>query len=91
MHYLGSNSCHVIVSHIFLMKYICIYFLRQLTLKQLIIPEYHMGVYHKRGSKANGKTSIFNVSHDYAKKLCLKENNDFLANVIFGLNNILFK
>ena len=29
------------------------------TLKQLIISEYHMGVYHKGGSNSNGKTSIF--------------------------------
>ena len=74
MYYLGSNSCHVIhVCHIFLMKYISALFLMQLfviansTLKQLIIPEYHMGVYLKGGSNANGRTSIFVVSHDYVK------------------------
>ena len=44
MHYLGSNSCHVIVDHIFVMKCIC--FLRHFLVianrisKQLIIPEY---------------------------------------------------
>ena len=39
-----------------------------IILKQLIIPEYHMGVYHKGSSNANGRTSIFDVSHDYVKK-----------------------
>ena len=38
-------------------------------LKQLIIPEYHMGVYHKVGYNANGRTSIFDVSHDYVKNV----------------------
>ena len=53
-------------SHIFL----CACFLWQLLvitnsiLKQLIIPEYHMGVYHKWGSNANGRPAIFDVSHD---------------------------
>ena len=85
--YLGANSCHVIVCHIFLIKYMGACFLRQLLvianiiLKQLIIPEYHMGVYHKEGSNTNGRTSIFDVSNDYVKRLCQK--GIFLANVIF--------
>ena len=28
-----------------------------------------MEVYHKGGSNANGRTSIFNVNHDYVKKV----------------------
>ena len=80
MHYLGSNSCHLIVNseianHIFLMKYIWACFLRQLPLvansiwKQLIIPEYHTGVCHKGGNNASDRNSIFDVSHDYVKKV----------------------
>ena len=42
-----------------------------------------MGVYHKGGSNADDRTSIFDVSHDYEKTLCPKENNVFLANAIF--------
>ena len=38
-------------------------------LKQLIIPEYHTGVYHKGSSNANGRTLIADVSHDYVKKV----------------------
>ena len=37
----------------------------------------------KGGSNANNETSIFDVSHDYVKKLCLKETYFILANVIF--------
>ena len=64
----------MIVGHIFLMKYMCACLLEQLLvrensiLKQLIIPEQHMGVYHKGGGNANDRTSIFDVSHDYVKK-----------------------
>ena len=36
-------------------------------LKQLIIPEYHMEVYYKGGSNANGRTSAFDVSHYQVK------------------------
>ena len=75
MYDLGSISCHVLVCHVFLMKYICSLFLMQLlvivniTLKQLIIREHHIGVYHKRGSIANGRTSIFDGSQNYVKKV----------------------
>ena len=75
MYYLGSNSCHVLVCHIFLMNYICALFLMQLpviadnTLKQLIIPENDRGVHRKGNSNANGRTSIIGVSHDYVKKV----------------------
>ena len=57
------------------MKYIWACFPRQLLvlanriLKQLSIPEYYMGVYHKGGSNANGRTSILDASHDYVKKV----------------------
>ena len=57
------------------MKYMCACLLKQLLvcensiLKQLIIPEHHMEVYHKGGSNANDRTSIFDVSHDYVKKV----------------------
>ena len=43
-------------------------------LRQRIIPADHMGVYPKRGSNANDRKSIFDVSHDYVRKLCPKEN-----------------
>ena len=75
MHCLGSNSCHVIVGHIFLLKYICTCFLGHLLviansiLKQLIILEHHMEVYNKGGSNANGRTSIFDVSYYQEKKI----------------------
>ena len=39
------------------------------TLKQLVIPEYHNGVYQKGDRNANGRTSIFDVSHDCVKKV----------------------
>ena len=74
MYYQGSNSCHVIVCHILFRKYICTLFIMQQlviasnTLKQLIIPEYYMGVYHKGDCNANVRTSIFDASHDYVKK-----------------------
>ena len=63
------------------MKYICACFLRQLLvitnniLKQLIIPDYYIGVYQKGGSIANGKTSIFVGMTIFfkKKKLCPKE------------------
>ena len=32
-----------------------------------------MGVYHKSGSNANDKTSIFDVSRDYVKKSCARK------------------
>ena len=41
-------------------------------LKHLIILEYHMGVYH-----ANDRTSIFDVSHDYVKKVELERKPCF--------------
>ena len=37
--------------------------------KQLSIPEYHTGVYHKGGSNANGRPLIFDDSHDYVQKV----------------------
>ena len=49
-------------------------------LKQLIIPEYHTGVNHKGGSNANGRISIFDVSHDYVKKVAPERNNTFSSN-----------
>ena len=52
------------------------------TLKQLIIPEYYMGVYHKGGCNANGRTSIFVVGHDYVKKGVFEIKQSFLANAI---------
>ena len=75
MYCLGSNSCHVIVCYILLMKYICALFNMQLfmiansSLEQFIIPEYHMKVNHKVGSNTNGIHSIFNVSHEYVKNV----------------------
>ena len=86
MHNLSSNSCQVIVDHIFLMKYISACSLRQFLtivksiLKTLIIPEYLTGVYHKGGSNANGRTR-----HDYVRKVVpeRKQCFFFLANVIF--------
>ena len=84
MHYLGSSSCHVILCHIFLMKYICACFLRQLLvitnniLKQLIIPDYYIGVYQKGGSIANGKTSIFvGMTIFFLKKVVPERKNIF--------------
>ena len=43
-------------------------------LKQLIIPEYNTGVYHKGGINTNGRTSIYDISHDDVKKVLLKNN-----------------
>ena len=42
-----------------------------------------MGVNHKAGSNADGRFSIFAVSHDYEKTLCPEKNKVFLANAIF--------
>ena len=61
------------------MESICACFLWELhviannTLKQLIIPEYHMIVHHKGPGDSNvyGGTSIFVVGHDYVKKVVL--------------------
>ena len=55
MHYLGSNSCHVIGCHISIIKYMCAYSPQVATrdskqyLQQLKIPESVMGVYRKGG------------------------------------------
>ena len=46
MHYLGSNSCHVIGFHISIIKYMCD---SKQYLQQLMIPESVMGVYRKVG------------------------------------------
>ena len=87
MYCLGSNSCHMIVCHIYLINYINALFLRQLpviannTLKQLIIPEYHIGVYYKGNSNANGRTSIFDASHDYVKKVVSKRKQCFSCEI----------
>ena len=68
-------SLEIVVGHIFLITYMCVCFLGQLhvisnnILKQLIIPEYHMGVYQKGGSNANGRTWIFDISHDCVRKV----------------------
>ena len=68
------------------MKYTCACFPRQLLviensiLKQLIIHECHMGVYYKDGSNEHSRTSIFDVSHDYVKKVVPERK---LADVIF--------
>ena len=64
----NALSGFMIVGNIFLMKYMCTCFLRQLFVIAIIILKYHTGVYHKWGSKANGRDSIFAVSHDYEKK-----------------------
>ena len=83
MYYLNSKSCHVMVCHIFLKKYISTCFPRQRlviaisTLKQLIILEHHIGVYHKGGRNANGRTSIFDVSHDFVKKFVFERKQCF--------------
>ena len=83
MHCLGSNSSHVIVGLMFRLKYISACFLWQLLviansiLKQIIIPEYHMGVYHKGGINANGRTSIFDVSHSQVKKVVSERKQCF--------------
>ena len=41
-------------------------------LKQLIIPECHIGVYHNGGINANGRNSMFDGSQDYVKKVVTK-------------------
>ena len=71
MHYLGSNSCHVIGFHISIIKYMCA--CPPATrdskqyLQQLMIPESVMGVYRKGGggrSTTSDKSLIFDVSQD---------------------------
>ena len=53
------------------------------TLKQLIILEHHIGVYHKGGRNANGRPSIFGVSNDFVKKVVFERKQCFfLANAI---------
>ena len=50
MHYLGSNSCHVIGFHISIIKYMCACSRdskQYMYLQQLMIPESVMGVYRK--------------------------------------------
>ena len=55
MHYLGSNSCHVIGFHISIVKYMCACSPQAAIrdskqyLQQLMIPESVMGVYRKGG------------------------------------------
>ena len=55
MHYLGSNSCHVIGFHISIIKYMCACSPQVATrdskqyLQQLMLPESVMGVYRKGG------------------------------------------
>ena len=41
-------------------------------LKQLIIPECHIGVYHNRGINANGRNEIFDDRQDCVKKVVTK-------------------
>ena len=53
-------------------------------LKQVIIPEYRMWVYSKGGSNANGRTSIFDVRHDYVKKVVPERKRCFLAKATFS-------
>ena len=53
-----------------------------IILIQLIIQEYHVGVYHKGSSNAIGRTSMFDVSNDYEMKVVPERNNVFLANVM---------
>ena len=89
MHYLGSNSCHVKVGYKFLMKHILACVLRQLrmiannNLKQLIIPECHIGVYHNEDINVNGRNSMFDGRQNYVKKVVTKIRMFFLAYVIF--------
>ena len=45
------------------------YLCKHYHLKQLIIPEYYIGAYHKGGSYAIGRTWIFDVSHNYVTKV----------------------
>ena len=46
-------------------------------LNQFIIPEYYMGVNHKGDSNANDINSIFDVSHDYVKKVVPERKHCF--------------
>ena len=69
MHYLGSNSCHVIGFHISIIKYMCACSATRDSkqyLQQLMIPESVMGVYRTGGgcSTTSDKSSIFDVSQD---------------------------
>ena len=41
-------------------------------LKELIIPECHIGVYHNGGINANGRNSMFDGKQDYVKKVVTK-------------------
>ena len=41
-------------------------------LKQLIIPECHIGVYHNGAINANGRNSMFDGRQDYVKKVVTK-------------------
>ena len=58
-------------------------------LKQLIIPEYRTGVYHKWVSNANGRASIFDVSYDYLKKVVPKRKQCFSSKSHFSDINIV--
>ena len=47
-----------------------------------------MGVYHKWGSNANGRPAIFDVSHDFVKKVVPERKQCFwpaMENVLFSL------
>ena len=91
MYYLGSNSCHVIVCHIFLTKYICRLFLVHLlmiannTLKQVIIQEYNTVLYHKGMTDPRYLISVITLNETCSQKktMFFLENNLILVNVIF--------
>ena len=52
-------------------------------LKQLIIPECHIGVYHNGGINAKGRNPMFDGRQDNVKKVVTKIKMFFLAYVIF--------
>ena len=65
-----------------------------IILKQLFIPEYHIGVNHKWGSNANGKTSIFALSNEYLKKVVPERKQCFTSKWHISdidLDKLLFK
>ena len=45
-------------------------------LKQLIIPECHIAVYHNGGINANGRNLMFDGRQDYVKKVVTKINSN---------------
>ena len=84
----GSNIAYEIHIYVFPQneKHVhrtCFLVIAYSILNQLVFQEYNMGVYNKRGSNANGRTLIFDVSNDYVKKVVPERNYLFLANVMF--------